>query len=104
MGVRGEIVNLNKIENSGKKISGIKKPMICISCNRQCGIIFESESLLHEQQFRCVCPCGGKTFLVKSENRCYFIQSPDLDILEWNEDNDPQSLNDNYIITLGFKK
>ena len=84
--------------SSGGKVTGIKRPLICISCARQCAIVFESEKPLFDQQFRCICPCGSKTFMVKSKNQCHFIQSPDLDVLEWDEQDNQ------YIIILTVRK
>lgn len=83
-------------------INGNKKPLMCIGCNRQCGLIFETEKLCRDKKYRCICPCGNKTFVVSSSNDCKFIPSADLDIEDILEDE--SSSCESYIIKLSFRK
>ena len=91
-------MRLNDKKSSGERVTGQKRPLVCISCNRQCAIVFETEKPLYDQQFRCICPCNSKTFVVKSRFQCHFIQSPDLEIVDWQEEDN------NYVITLAIRK
>lgn len=87
----------------GKRVEGTTRQMTCTACNRVCGIIFETKQpSSKEQQFRCICPCGDKTFILKSNFICSFVASKDIDILDMIDDSN--DLVDKTLITLGSKQ
>lgn len=89
------------------RVNGTNHCMVCTICDRNLGILVESDekSKIFNRitKYRCICLCGGDTFVVRSENECYFVPDQLLVIKEMKVDTE----NVNYItndIILGIEK
>jgi hypothetical protein len=73
------MIPVYKTSSGGKsvKVNGINHNMVCNSCDKFLGILVESisepSSLGKLAHYQCICPCGGDSFIVKSENKCFMV-------------------------------
>lgn len=73
----------------------------CNTCNRQLGIVGEKDTQNNatKLKYKCLCPCGGESFVVKTESDSCFSCCVDLFV-----NNSHMKNNDYVLIELGIRK